>query len=313
MTELVFKDNAPFRGILQVILDKIGANDFHEMGHIESSLRMLAQSLTSEMKVILSQQIDSKIIECVDYAGTIPKQQFRNGLHGFLNNNDIPQFKKWVQSLALCLCNLTFPELKGLVLDTPDFGLQLFKFLVHEILLNKNLNDIQSIENIFNYYIDTDNETYDEVKSLIVNSVVYLRSYNLTQDKVDGKTNQLLLSYRQLAEAAHKVNMNKSSLMFLELDWSIYGRNSNHDEILTQICRKLDDPDIFYGIPIVPTLSRAIENQQLSGSSNIWNKISYETAMFDNSLLLRQRDISSTLAQSLTWALMECQRSCLSH
>lgn len=193
---------------------------------------------------------------------------------------------QWVQGLSVSL-TLTasddpiLSQLPSILRSIEDLAEKAFPYILHLVLL-KEADGHQAIRQVMSeacqqWFNKCDENTTTYVKVLL-KAILYLRKQPLPRETAKADRSQWLdLDYRQVAEAAAKCSMFRTSLMFLEISYSEVAKASRRSsavkvvepsDLLLHIFENIDEQDAFYGV------------QQPSNLSSMMARLEYEHAGF---------------------------------
>ena len=197
---------------------------------------------------------------------------------------------EWARTIALSLAAAAEDDpvigpLKKILHAIPGVAVRLLPYVLHDVLLSEIEGDQRSrraVSELFGQALcDIREATFPHVQ-LVINTVLYLRNQQKPHEKTIAERDDWLdINYELAASAAFQCRMNKTSLLFVEIQSSrvaSVGRRSSvsrynpPSDLLHDIFKNIGDPDIFYGI------------QHDASLASVTEKLDYECAGFKNLL-----------------------------
>ena len=193
---------------------------------------------------------------------------------------------KWVQRLCISLAHTAnddpiISQLPAILHAIEDLAEKAFPYILHLVLL-KEANGNQATRRAMSeacqqWFKKCDHATTSYVK-ILLKAILYLRKQPLPLETAKSDRSKWLeLDYRQAAEAAAKCSMFRTSLLFLEINYSEVAKASRRSsaakvdepsDLLLHIFENIDEQDAFYGV------------QQPSNLSSMTARLEYEHAGF---------------------------------
>ncbi|RDW94766.1 hypothetical protein BP5796_00529 [Coleophoma crateriformis] len=237
----------------------------------------------------------------------------------------------WVRNISIWLTRSVSgdPLLDALDLIVEGmigFAEKAFPFILHIVLLAE-VDDQQKIRSRFSRALGQWLDTSDDKANLklLINSILYLRTQPLPHEKSSAdRANWLEIDHIKAASAAAKCGMYKTALLFVEEYQSAPTKSSRKSssfrsvpditnvpaELLLDIFRSIDDPDLYYGVQQDPSLGTILSRLEYENDGA--KSLAFRSAQYDDHL--RGHNFASAHdVQSLVHALDVLNLSGLSH
>ena len=289
--------------ILRLVSDLLTRDNQQEVGLAELALRYTVTELyltgrAQECENCLNQHLIKAMLwkeyELPSLPGPpllIPQEDV---LHGAVVPDKGHAGVEWIQRLCQALIDKA-PEdplmapLSHVLAAIEGFAEKAFPLLLHLILLKesgKQENTRRTLSDLCRraFKLSMTGEANDHAVQILLNSVLYLRTQSLPQESVKSdRAHWLDLDYRHAAYAAHNCSLDKTALLFLEIDESEKAkaeatskRKSKSrqepkelpNELLLDIFYQIDEQDAFYGV------------KQPSSLTSMMSQLEYEHAGF---------------------------------
>ena len=193
---------------------------------------------------------------------------------------------QWVQSLCVSLAltasdDPILSQLPSILCSIEYLAENAFPYILHLVLL-KEADGHQAIRQAMSeacqqWFKKCDETTTSYVK-ILLKAILYLRKQPLPRETTKADRYKWLdLDYKQVAEAATRCSMFRTSLLFLEVSYSEVAKASRRSsavkvdepsDLLLHIFENIDEQDAFYGV------------QQPSNLSSMMARLEYEHAGF---------------------------------
>ncbi|CAN6647144.1 hypothetical protein TRVA0_022S00914 [Trichomonascus vanleenenianus] len=258
----------PYKGIGNLIASMIANADFSDMGYIEHCLRQLRLYLDATQLRMVTEACPEYIVACTQYS--------LHGLRCARWNREYGsgRSQEWlIETCTLLLKESELPTeaLLPLIYKITHFAEQLFPFLAHQMVIKSRQ---ESLVKALQAGLRRGDK---QMACLVINTLLYLRYQGATE----SPDRLFELDLEEIAQSAHSHDMNKTAMMLLEMAWSqdkSLGQSGQF--LLGKVCATIDDPDIYYGVSRQPSIEEATRHQK----SRLWNKLSYESALYDFNL-----------------------------
>jgi ataxia telangiectasia mutated family protein len=180
------------------------------------------------------------------------------------------------------------------VLDTiPGLAVQALPYIIHEVLLSEDKRESrlrQAISGLFKDILGKVTEDTMPHTRLVICCILYLRNQPIPgESTIVDRDKWLEIDYGQASAAAHQCGLQKTSLVFLEIEASRVISGSRRAsvakyeppvELLHDIFKNIDDPDLFYGIQHSSSLPTVMERLEYE-SSGLKNLL-FQSAQYDS-------------------------------
>lgn len=210
----------------------------------------------------------------------------------------------WARNLALFLSkaapqNPVIGPLKEVLNAIPGLSTQLLPYILHDNLLAELYGEAdirEAVSSIFKQALYQVEEDTIPHARLVINCILYLRNQPRPQEtKIVERDEWLDLNYGEAAAAASRCRLPKTSLLFLEIHTSRVLSGSRRSslakyeppsDLLHDIFRDIDDPDLFYGIQKTASLDSVMET--LEHESSGFKNLRFQSAQYDSEIQMAE-------------------------
>ncbi|KAJ5893828.1 hypothetical protein N7495_005519 [Penicillium taxi] len=315
--------------ILQVLSQKLPIHG--HVGLIERTLQLIIMNLAkpknSRYLECADVMTESMMIALIREPGVA----FRNPNAPKLTEKDIPHTKEiipcvlglsvdeWARSFGFYICDVMLAQnpviapLRKILDVIPGLAVQLLPYMIHEALggegtigsLNtpalKRLNEywFQSREIISNSFMQILSNVQDETiphARLVISCILYLHNQPQPDETtIVDRYMWLDLDFGEASSAAHRCGLEKTSLLFLEIQTSraLSGARRSSSakvelpvEFLHDVFMNIDDPDLFYGIQQRSSLKTVME--KLEHESSGLKNLLFQSAQYDSEIQMSE-------------------------
>lgn len=208
----------------------------------------------------------------------------------------------WARNLSLLLINGALDDpvigsLQKILNVIPGLAVQLLPYIVHDVLLiegDKHGPIRNSASEIFNrVLLEAGEETMAHAR-LVISCILYLRNQPMPNEvTIVERDRWLEIDYGEASSAAHRCGLQKTSLLFLEIQASRVISGSRRSsvvkyeppvDLLHNVFKNIDDPDLFYGIQQGSSLTTVMERLEYE-SSGLKNLL-FQSAQYDSEIQL---------------------------
>ncbi|GAQ42611.1 DNA-binding protein kinase TEL1 [Aspergillus tubingensis] len=185
--------------------------------------------------------------------------------------------------------------LRTILCVIPDLAVQILPYILHDVLLAEDdgkVNIRKTISEIFGQVLRQVNDQTIPHARLVINCILYLRNQPRPEESTIVERDEWLdVDYAEASSAANKCRLPKTGLLFLEISASRIASTSRRSsvakfeaapEILHEIFRKIDDPDVFYGIQQDSSLEAVMD--RLEHESSGFKNLLFQSAHYDSEL-----------------------------
>ncbi|RHZ52673.1 DNA-binding protein kinase TEL1 [Aspergillus thermomutatus] len=206
----------------------------------------------------------------------------------------------WARSIGLFLTKAAprdpvIGPLENILHAIPSLAVQVLPYILHDVLLAElegEVNVRQTISDIFMQGLhEADDRSIPHVR-LIINCLLYLRNQPRPQEATIVERDEWLeIDFAVASKAANKCRLPKTSLLFLEIQASRVVSGSRRSslakyepppEVLHDIFRNVDDPDLFYGVQQSSSLESVMET--LEHESSGLKNLLFQSAQYDSEI-----------------------------
>lgn len=181
----------------------------------------------------------------------------------------------------------------------PSLAVQLLPYILHDILLaelveGSNVRDV--ISNIFRQALsEIEDKTIPHAR-LVINCILYLRNQPWPQEgTIVERDGWLDIDYGQASQAACYCRLPKTSLLFLEIHTSrvvsgarrsSFAKYEPPTDLLHDIFKDIDDPDLYYGIHKKASLDSVMETLEYESSG--FKNLLFQSAQYDSEIQMAE-------------------------
>ncbi|KAJ5279527.1 hypothetical protein N7478_004899 [Penicillium angulare] len=206
----------------------------------------------------------------------------------------------WACEVSLLLVGVATSDpvigsLRNILTVIPSLAVQLLPYIVHDVLLaeeEKRDQIRQEISDKFKQILqDVHEETMPHAR-VVINCILYLRNQPVPDEStIVERDSWVDIDFGEASSAAHKCGLEKTALLFLEIQASRIVSGSRRlsvasyeppGELLHDIFKHVDDPDIFYGIQQKSSLATVMERLEYEGSG--LKNLLFQSAEYDSEI-----------------------------
>jgi len=298
--------------ILQVLCEKLQIQDHLETGLIESTLQVILSNITNFPEVQeCANVIPQGIIQAFFWSPYIcPQIPLSASELELFNTAEADatglHVTEWTRNVCLSLSNATLKDpvlgaLRKVLTVIPELAVQLLPYIVHDALLverDQRGQIRQSISDVFKQILAQVNEETIPHARLVINCILYLRNQPMPEESTIVERDQWLdIDFGEASAAAHRCGLQKTSLLFLEIQASRVVSGSRRLSVaakyeppiglLHDVFKNIDDPDLFYGIQQSSSLSTVME--RLEYESSDFKNLLFQSAQYDSEVQISER------------------------
>ncbi|KAF3385601.1 Serine/threonine-protein kinase tel1 [Penicillium rolfsii] len=222
---------------------------------------------------------------------------------------------EWARNATLSLSSATphdpiIGPLRAVLHTVPGLAVQVLPYIIHEVLLSEDDREgrlRQAISGLFNNILCTvSHETMPHAR-LVITCILYLRNQPISgESTIIDRDQWLEIDYGQACSAAHQCGLQKTSLLFLEIEASRVISGSRRSSVakyeppvglLHDIFKNIDDPDLFYGIQQSSSLATVMERLEYE-SSGLKNLL-FQSAQYDSEVQMSDNPNPSGVLRAL--------------
>lgn len=192
----------------------------------------------------------------------------------------------------------------------PGLAARLLPFILHEVLLADLHGEAtvrDSVSKVFGEALyDVEDNTIPHVR-LVIDCLLYLRDQPRPgESKIVDRDKWLDIDYGGASAAANKCHLPKTSLLFLEIHASraVSGARRSSlakyeppSDLLHDIFKEIDDPDLYYGIQKKASLDSVMET--LEHKSSGFKNLLFQSAQYDSEIQMGDGSNSYRILKAL--------------
>ena len=182
----------------------------------------------------------------------------------------------------------------------PGLAVQLLPYILHDILqaeIDEEPTVHDMISNIFQQALSEIEDKEIPHARLVINCILYLRNQPYPQETtIVGRDEWLNIDYGEASRAAFYCRLPKTSLLFLEMHASRVVAGARRSslakyepptDLLHDIFKDIDDPDLYYGIHKKASLDSVMETLEYESSG--FKNLLFQSAQFDSEVQMSER------------------------
>ncbi|CAG7979258.1 unnamed protein product [Penicillium salamii] len=210
---------------------------------------------------------------------------------------------EWARELSLLLSNSALDDpvigpLRKIMNVTPSLAAQLLPYVTHDVLLSERYakgekGEVRkTISAAFGQVLSEISEEKIPHAQLVISCILYLRNQPVPNESTIVQRDKWLdIDFGEASSAAHRCGLQKTSLLFLEIQTSKVISGSRRTsvvkyeppaDLLHDVFKNIDDPDLFYGIERSSSLASVMEKLEYE-SSGLKNLL-FQSARYDSEI-----------------------------
>lgn len=208
--------------------------------------------------------------------------------------------EEWARNVSLYLSTAASEDpvigsLRKILNVVPGLAVQLLPYVVHDVLLaenDKNGPIRKLVSECFQLVLREINGGTKLHAQGVINCVLYLRTQPVPQETAITERDMWLdIDFGDASSAAHQCGLQKTSLLFLEIQASRVVAVSRRSsvakyeppaELIHAVFTNIDDPDLFYGIQQSSSLANVMERLEYEGSG--FKNLLFQSAQYDSEI-----------------------------
>ncbi|KAJ6144853.1 hypothetical protein N7470_008748 [Penicillium chermesinum] len=292
--------------ILRILSDKLPMNDHVEAGLIELTLQMILNKIADNPDLqSCAETIPESLVKAFIWNPYIcPRTVLSVSELERCNQPDIctptASVKDWARNMSLYLSTAAIGDpvigcLRKILNVIPELAVQTLPYIVHDVLLaegERNGPIRQVISDCFRSILHDVREESKPHAQTVINCILYLRTQPAPQEaSIIERDMWLDIDFGEASSAAHRCGLQKTSLLFLEIQVSRVVAVSRRSsvakyeppiDLLHEVFKNIDDPDLFYGIQQNSSLENVMERLEYEGSG--FKNLLFQSAQFDSEI-----------------------------
>jgi ataxia telangiectasia mutated family protein len=298
--------------ILRVLCDMLHNQKHEEAGLVEHTLQLIVSSIANYADFqgscdVIPESLMKALIWNPYTCPAIPLSPSEQARCQTATTSAFGLFvAEWARNISLFLSNSALEDpvigsLRKVLNVTPGLAVQLLPYVVHDVLLSERFDKgekgeiREAISAAFGQVLSKINEETLSHAQLVISCILYLRNQPVPNEQTIVQRDRWLeIDFGEASLAAHRCGLQKTSLLFLEIQASKAVSGSRRTSVVKyeppsalmhDIFKNIDDPDLFYGI------------QQSSSLASVMEKLEYESSGFKN-LLFQSAKYDSEMQMS---------------
>ncbi|KAJ5339579.1 hypothetical protein N7452_006307 [Penicillium brevicompactum] len=295
--------------IMQVLCDILHSHQQHEAGLIERTLQLIVSTIADypdfqDCCNVIPPSLMKSLIWNPYTCPTIPLTQPEQSRCTSVTTatSGIP-VDEWARNISLLLSNAALEDpvvgaLRKILNVTPGLAVQLLPYVTHDVLLSERYDngekgDIRKlISAAFGLVLSEIREETLPHAQLVISCLLYLRNQPVPDETTIVQRDKWLdIDFGEASSAAHRCGLQKTSLLFLEIQTSKVTSGSRRTSVvkyepppalLHDVFKNIDDPDLFYGIQQSSSLASVME--RLEHESSGLKNLLFQSARYDSEI-----------------------------
>lgn len=291
--------------ILQLLCSSLQVQDHAKTGLIERTLQVIISHIIDaddlqEYVDIIPQSLMPVLLwnpySCPKLS--LPTAKLEICDLGLQEGAEHTHLTEWARNASLSLSSAASHDpvigpLRAVLHMIPGLAVQVLPYIIHEVLVSEIDRESrlrQAISGLFkNILSGVTADTMPHAR-LVISCILYLRNQPIPKEStIADRDNWLDINYGQASSAAHQCGLQKTALLFLEIEASRVISGSRRSSVakyeppaglLHDIFKNIDDPDLFYGIQQSSSLTTVMERLEYEGSG--LKNLLFQSAQYDS-------------------------------
>lgn len=292
--------------ILDVLCERLQTPDHLEAGLVERTMQIILSNIANNSEVQgCAEIIPESLVRALIWSPyTCPQISLSatelERCDNIAINAAILPVAEWACKISLFLSNAALNDpvigsLRKVLNVVPGLAVQLLPYMVHDVLLaegDERGQIRQVISEAFKKILSEVREETMPHARLVISSILYLRNQPVPEESTIVERDKWLeIDFGEASSAAHRCGLQKTSLLFLEIQASRVVSGSRRSSVakyeppigvLHDVFKNIDDPDLFYGIQQSSSLATVMERLEYE-SSGLKNLL-FQSAQYDSEI-----------------------------
>ncbi|OGE53232.1 hypothetical protein PENARI_c008G12144 [Penicillium arizonense] len=295
--------------ILRVLCDMLHNQNHLEAGLVERTLQLIVSNIAnfpdfqgcgdvipeSLMKALIWNPYNCPAIEL----STLEEKRCQKAL---ISPSAIP-VAEWARDVSLLLSTAALDDpvigsLRKILNAAPGLAVQLLPYVIHDVLLSERQakgdkgETREAVSAVFKEVLCEVCEDTLPHAQLVISCILYLHNQPVPDESTIVQRDKWLdIDFREASSAAHRCGLQKTSLLFLEIQASKVVSGSRRSSVvkyeppsalLHDVFKNIDDPDLFYGIQQSSSLTSVMERLEYEGSG--FKNLLFQSAQYDSGI-----------------------------
>ncbi|KAJ5098574.1 hypothetical protein N7532_005575 [Penicillium argentinense] len=295
--------------IIQALCDKLQTQDNIQAGLIEHTLQTILNNITTNCPEVqpCAEVIPDSLMKALLWNPyTCPEITLSSLELERCSKTDISAtgltVAEWARNISLFLSGAVLDDpvigpLRKSLNVIPDLAVQILPYIIHDTLLAER--DVegplkQAISSAFREVLSSVHEKTTSHARVVINCILYLRNQPFPEEATIAQRDKWLeIDFAKASSAAHLCGLQKTSLLFLEIEASRIIAGSRRSSVsrfeppvglVHSVFKNIDDPDLFYGIQQSSSLQTVMERLEYEGSG--FKNLLFQSAQYDSEIQL---------------------------
>lgn len=267
----------------------------------ESAVRYIQTFITTDSKTELKMAFSNSVLHALNYSPSTKQYHLESfkfdAIFNYAENTD-----EWVYRMNSTFISIIsghrkeFVGLQELITKVPKFGHKVFPFLLISYLCVSCKDTDPDLDSLVMNCIERS-------RNPVINNLILKTFFHLRESQFMGRKESrfLTLDHSLVIKYCLENNNPDLALYFIEFEWSCASifafHNSVSDQDLFQTYEKVSDPDMFYAIPVNPSLNGILTTYQ--HEKNISHLLQYQSALLNEDMVEHQYNHSTPLSKTL--------------
>lgn len=331
------------QGLLSLLQALTADGDGTKAGLAESALRRIISEAAAQgddgLLVVCEAIVSEQLLQASDWSPyrTPPSDNvFVHQLNDDVFSPESIQESNWAESIAVYLIqnapdSIVLGALPPILMNVEGFAKEAFHYIIHLILLIERKSQQSArrrLSGALKHWFQTDSLIARDNVSLLVNSILYLRTQQLPgESSIADRIQWLELDLTLASSAATTCGMYKTALLLIELSSFEGTRTSRRSsafriqdstDLLLDVFENIDDPDAYYGLAQTSSLTNVLARLEYEREGV--KSLAFRGAQYDSHIrkgnpaaVLDSQSLVGTLSNlglsGLSYALLQNQQS----
>lgn len=296
--------------IIEALCNMLQNSSHFEVGLVERTLQLVVSNLQEyrgfeECGSVIFPSLMNALVWCPYHCPSISLSASESKRsEQSINWDSSLSCTDWARSIALWLSttaaqNPVVGPMNKVLNVIPSLSIQLLPYILHDILLaelDEGSNVRDTISNIFRQVLSEFEDKTIPHARLVISCILYLRNQPWPQEAtIVERDGWLDIDYGQASQAACHCCLPKTSLLFMEIHASRVVSGARRStlakyepptDLLHDIFKDIDDPDLYYGIHKKASLGSVMETLEYESSG--FKNLLFQSAQYDSEIQMAQ-------------------------
>lgn len=291
--------------IIRVLCNMLQSSSHFEVGLVERTLQLIVSSIQEAPKFngcagVIPLSLMNSLIWNPYHCPTLRLSTSEENWSEQQTSWSEVSTDKFARNIALFLSksaprNPVIGPLQKVLIAIPGLASRLLPFIIHDILLSELYGEARvrdSLSDVFKEALYKVEDNKIPHVRLVIDCILYLRDQPRPREtKIVDRDAWLEIDYGEASAAANKCHLPKTALLFLEIHVSRVLSSARRSslaqyeppsDLLHDIFKDIDDPDLYYGIQKKASLDSVMETLEYKSSS--FKNLLFQSAQYDSEI-----------------------------